>query len=332
MLSTKCLKLDNPLVSVVITTFKRPVHLRRAIISVLNQEYSNFEIVVVDDNDEGSAERRHTEQIISGFSDSRLHYVLHDRNLGANVARNTGARHSKGDYIAFLDDDDEFLSNKLSRQIDVALRFGSSNGVLVFCGFEVIGNTRLNKSRWHNNVGSNLFFPSFPELYSGNFIGSNSFVLIDKISFDRIGGYDEKLVSSQDWDFYLQLSKAGVLFVGIPQVLVRYNAFDASVSITGDNERRIQGFLEIERKHAHDASEVGPNTLKSFYRYLFRRTFSIKIPTGIYFYKKLFVLTSSVRDIFNLFIDLLYALYHLVFYFVCFLRRIVLRRAWCRLV
>jgi glycosyltransferase involved in cell wall biosynthesis len=146
----------------VITTFKRPVHLRRAIISVLNQEYSNFEIVVVDDNDEVSAERRQTEKIISGFSDSRLHYVLHDRNLGANVARNTGARHSKGDYIAFLDDDDEFLSNKLLRQIDVALRFGSSNGVLVFCGFEVVGNTRLNKSRWHNNVGSNLFFSQLP--------------------------------------------------------------------------------------------------------------------------------------------------------------------------
>ena len=94
-------------VSVIIPTFKRPGELGRAINSVLAQTYSNIEVVVVDDNNDGDEFRKETELFMKRFeSNDRVKYIKHTKNQNGSAARNTGIANSDGEFIAFLDDDD----------------------------------------------------------------------------------------------------------------------------------------------------------------------------------------------------------------------------------
>jgi glycosyltransferase involved in cell wall biosynthesis len=104
-------------VSIIIPTFGRPISLKRAINSALFQTYSNIEVIIVDDNNPDSVYRKKTSEIISEIKDSRVVYIKHESNLNGATARNTGIKNSKGKFISFLDDDDEFEPNKLEEQI-----------------------------------------------------------------------------------------------------------------------------------------------------------------------------------------------------------------------
>lgn len=117
------MNMSEVLVSVVIPTYGRPRFLARAIRSVLSQEYSNFEIIIVDDNSPDSVDRSETERIlVEEFSHfPKLTYVKHPDNLNGAAARNTGISVAKGEFIAFLDDDDEFRPAKLARQVGFLL-------------------------------------------------------------------------------------------------------------------------------------------------------------------------------------------------------------------
>ena len=99
----------NPLVSVIITTCNGDYKLVRAVDSVLMQTYNNIEIIVVDDNGNGTASRIETEKMMEKFSNTeRVIYLKHEQNKNGSAARNTGIRTAKGKYVAFLDDDDVF--------------------------------------------------------------------------------------------------------------------------------------------------------------------------------------------------------------------------------
>src|SRR5215831_17207605 len=101
-------------VSVIIPTYNRAGFLRTAIISVLNQTFQDFEIIVVDD-----ASTDNTPEVVTHFGDKRIKYIHNDINKGDAGTRNVGVVNSNCTYIAFLDDDDEWLPNKLQMQIDM---------------------------------------------------------------------------------------------------------------------------------------------------------------------------------------------------------------------
>ncbi len=106
-------------ISVIIPTFKRPDMLQRAIASVLNQTHQNFEILIVDDNDPQSIYRKETEKFMKQYiNEKRIKYIKRAKNGGGCVARNTGIENAKADFIAFLDDDDEFKPNNLEKQLN----------------------------------------------------------------------------------------------------------------------------------------------------------------------------------------------------------------------
>src|SRR3989338_8677774 len=100
-------------VSVIIPTHNRPELLKRAVKSVLNQTYKDLEVIVVDDGLEKRAD-----ETVNSFNDSRLKYIQHPEEKGGSAARNTGIKNSSGEFIAFLDDDDEWLPEKLEIQIN----------------------------------------------------------------------------------------------------------------------------------------------------------------------------------------------------------------------
>ncbi|AUW09220.1 glycosyltransferase family 2 protein [Klebsiella michiganensis] len=109
---------DDPLVSIIITTYKRADNLDRAIVSALQQTYRNIEIIVVDDNGVGSFYQKTTEQSVENYvSLKEIKYIAREYNGGGGEARNTGIELSQGEYITFLDDDDEYLDDKVEKQV-----------------------------------------------------------------------------------------------------------------------------------------------------------------------------------------------------------------------
>ncbi len=103
---------NPPKVSVIIPTYNRPHLVSRAIRSVLEQSYQDFEVIVVDDGLD-----KRSKDVIEGIGDGRVRYIENVKSEGAPASRNRGAKESRGDYLAFLDDDDEWSPHKLELQI-----------------------------------------------------------------------------------------------------------------------------------------------------------------------------------------------------------------------
>lgn len=114
------MKYVEGLVSVVMPTYKRSEKLIRAIDSVLNQTYSHLELLLVNDNDPFDEYTQELKIKLNRYiNDDRLHLIIQDKHINGAVARNIGIRLSKGEYIAFLDDDDWWELNKLEEQIKI---------------------------------------------------------------------------------------------------------------------------------------------------------------------------------------------------------------------
>lgn len=112
--------MDEALVSVIIPTYKRSDYLPRAIDSVLKQTYNNIEIIVVDDNGDGTEYQKATEYRLKEYIESRkITYIKHPVNRNGSAARNTGFKNCKGEFVNYLDDDDIFLADKIERQVAI---------------------------------------------------------------------------------------------------------------------------------------------------------------------------------------------------------------------
>ena len=120
-------ELENPLVSVIVATYKRNAELKKAICSLLSQSYTNIEIVIVDDNAEA-----HWNEVVSGIveqaavdSNMRIVHVKNETNQGSAKTRNTGIQRASGEYICFLDDDDIYLEDKVKNQVEHIIKSGA---------------------------------------------------------------------------------------------------------------------------------------------------------------------------------------------------------------
>lgn len=129
---------EYSLVSVVIPTYSRPVFLQRCVNSVLSQSYPNIEIFVVDDNNPDTEARTETEKTMEVYRDnSRVTYLQHEKNRNGSAARNTGWRAAKGEYITFLDDDDEIAETKIQKQVECLESLDASWG-MCYTGYKLI--------------------------------------------------------------------------------------------------------------------------------------------------------------------------------------------------
>ncbi|MBA9025659.1 glycosyltransferase family 2 protein [Peribacillus huizhouensis] len=108
-------------VSVIIPTYQRINELRMALTSVVNQTYTNIEIIVIDDNEQESEYRDQVQKVINEFSSMKIIFKQNKENLGAARSRNVGIYMASGDYITFLDDDDIYEANKVKRQLNYML-------------------------------------------------------------------------------------------------------------------------------------------------------------------------------------------------------------------
>ncbi len=185
-------------VSIIIPTFNRAAILDRAIQSVLNQTYIDFELIIVDDNSSDN-----TEDIVSNYTDNRIRYLRHDENKGAGAARNTGIKEAKYEYIAFQDSDDEWAPNKLSKQMNLIRESPPEIGV-VYTGFwRVEGDikTYIPSRNVSQKKGDILL-----QLLQDNFVGTPT-VIARKDCFQKVGLFDENLPCLEDWDLWIRIAK-----------------------------------------------------------------------------------------------------------------------------
>lgn len=232
------------LVTTVITTFKRPPELvERAIKSALTQTYKNIEIIVVDDSPVEYMYRNDVKFMVQSYSNYGVKYVEMPVSSGACAARNVGLDHARGEYIAFLDDDDEWLPRKIEKQIEV---FKDNDVALVYCGRKIFyEDTKKNVV----NLGAGYVGKVSKKLWEkGNFIGSTSFPLIRTSVLRKINGFDVKLSAAQDFDVWLRI--ANEYSIGyVREVLVIYHVHKGE-QITKDHSKKIYALKRIMKKNS----------------------------------------------------------------------------------
>ena len=205
-------------VSVIIPTYGKPVFLKKCIESVINQSMTNWELIVVDDNNPQTPERVETEFIMSDLlNKGNIRYIKHDCNKNGAAARNTGFALAKGEYIALLDSDDEYVLSRLKVCSDILDKYGNEvAGVYTGCEYRKGGKVFdiANDAKTGNFLVETLACKF--HLYTG----SNIFVR--KCVVDELNGFDPTFLRHQDYEFMVRLFEKYSL-VGIPEVLVIKN-------------------------------------------------------------------------------------------------------------
>jgi len=234
---------DKHLVSVVIPAFNSAKFISDTIKSVLNQTYTNFEIIVIDD---GSTDN--TVSILNSLSknDKRINYHIMSHSGRPAIPRNFGIEKSKGEFIAFLDADDIWDKNKLAKQIaefekhpdyiflySMSVTFG--NVTLFSPNYEVL--PLLHKAV---KTGNDL-------LIIGNSITCSS-VLVKKESLQKVNGFDEdeRLKAVEDYDLWIKLSKLGT-FGFIPRILTHYRIHSTQSSADWQTKQERLKYLSDKR-------------------------------------------------------------------------------------
>jgi len=221
-------KYFEPLVSVIITTYNRPNNLLRAINSVLLQDYPKIEIIVVDDNGKNSPYQLETEELIKDYkAKNNFKYIIHNKNMNASVARNTGVKSSSGQYIALLDDDDEFLPSKISKQVRLLEEHKNYGGA--YC-----------QTNLHIEKGKII---STQEFKSGNLTEdilllkaqfNTSTLLLRKEIYEELNGFDESFFRHQDWEFMIRFFRKHKLLL-VPEILLIRHREDGCFGPVGIN-------------------------------------------------------------------------------------------------
>jgi len=209
-------------VSVIIPTHNRSRLLVKAVESVQRQTYRDFEIIIVDDASEDD-----TKEIVKGLLNDQVKYIRLDTNHGGSGARNIGINAAKGKYVAFLDDDDFWLPEKLERQVEVMKR--SPQVGVVYTEWLQLENGRTYTYKMKPKYRGNIY----KHLLAGNCVpGGGSTVLARRECFQSVGGFDEQLPSCQDWDMWIRLAREYEFdFVALPLIVWRMHNARISTDI-----------------------------------------------------------------------------------------------------
>jgi glycosyltransferase involved in cell wall biosynthesis len=229
------------LVSVIIPAYNAATFVQGAIDSVLAQTFQNFEIILVDDGSK-DATRKAVEPYLL---DSRLHY-LYQENRGLPGARNSGAKVSRGEYLAFLDADDFFAPNALECMLSA---FQSTDAQWLNVG--VLKLEGQNRTVRHPKTPDGDLLLA---ILNDDFITRSPFY--PRQEFFSVGMYDEEIRNREDWDINIRMIAAGKRFVNVDQPLYYYTRTEGS--ITTGNRRRLYSFTEmLLRKHHKRLADGG---------------------------------------------------------------------------
>lgn len=287
------MKAYNPLISITIPTYGGGNNLKRSLDSVLSQDYTNWECLVVDDNGIGTPNQLKTAKIIKQYEDDiRIHYICHSENRNGSAARNTGIRNSKGEFVCVLDDDDEYTPEFLSCQVAVFKTLSHKYPLTYVSKSNYVNGIKYDELHVSKNDEVNLveLFTEFP-------IGACCYMLRREV-YDAVGGYDESFKRHQDWEFLQKILAQFKLAKGIDRICYKryvtarnnpknsYQAKQYRLHYLNKMKPYIDQLNEQDRKYIYDYHFT---TLSFIYLenrdfVLFLKEFFVQKP-GMIFYK-----------------------------------------------
>jgi len=226
------------LVSVIIPTRDRADVLGRAVRSVLDQTWPDLEVIVVDD---GSSDGTGT--VVTGFADERIRLVRREGHIGAGAARNEGIRRARGDWIAFLDSDDEWVPTKLARQM-ARLKADRTGATVVYCQAEL--DDALTRRRFVVRLLPHEG-DTFDYLLAGWSPPTTSIFMVARAALLASGGFDLTFPCGEDYDLWLRLARGGNRFLVVDRPLVIKHE-GAWPRITSNPVARRRGFELLDRR------------------------------------------------------------------------------------
>lgn len=198
------------MISVVISTYNRPERLKKALKSVLAQTYQDFEIIVVVDGKLSTIA-----DVVKEFADPKITFTSIDHFGNDTKPKNTGILASKGDYIAFLDDDNEFRPDHLQALYN-AIK-DSPKLDLVYGDRWIVDEAQNIKDQ----IG--IYYDYNPSLLLVRNYIDTSDVLVRREALFKVGGFDERYKKYVDWNLWVRMSKYGMVFKRVPLVLTDYH-------------------------------------------------------------------------------------------------------------
>jgi glycosyltransferase involved in cell wall biosynthesis len=203
---------NSPLISVIIPAYNCEKSIKETINSVLQQTFTDFELIVINDGSQDS-----TLDVINSIQDTRMK-VFSFENAGGNISRNRGLNLAVGNYISFLDADDIWTPDKLESQLEALQKNPEAHVAYSWTDYiDEEGNFLVSGRRV--SVNGDVY----EKLLINNFLENGSNPLIRKEALVELDGFDESLKAAQDWDMWLRLA-AKYSFVAVPKVQILYRA------------------------------------------------------------------------------------------------------------
>ena len=233
----------TPAITVIIPTYNRADLLTRAIQSVVEQTFENWELVIADDC---SSDR--TAHIVAAIADRRICYVRRDQNGGNAAARNTGLSAARAPLVSFLDSDDEYLPNFLTEAVR-AMECASPVVGFAWTGIERVfytadGEQSTAEEIWDPPQADSVYLLFLRELR----IGTNHGLTVRRECFDMVGVFDERIRALVDKEFLIRLGSR-FKFQVIPKVLVRHHEHPGARVSDDIFHKALADSIVVEKHH-----------------------------------------------------------------------------------
>lgn len=235
-------------VSGIITTYKREADMVEiAVKSMIDQTYPIKEIIVVDDNQRGSEFCEPLRKMCEKYP--TVKYIKQNGNKGACAARNLGIENATGKYVAFLDDDDEWMPEKTEKQMKVfADHQGEGLGLVFCCGTQY--HTDTGKTTDYYNIKVFKEVVDYATLLRGNIVGTTSAPLILKEVFYKVGMFWEEQPARQDYEMWVRIASAYGIRGVIDQLFV--HTMHESDQISKNKKRSYIGYDNMYKRYKKD--------------------------------------------------------------------------------
>ena len=257
------------MISIILPTYNRSAIINRTIDCVLNQSYTDYELIIINDCSSDD-----TEKVIKSYDDKRIKYVSNLNNIGCANSRYLGYQHSKGDVLVFIDDDDTWRQDKLLKQVRLI-----ENYDMVLSDYSISVNGMLEQK---NMRPFGEYFKQEILKRPGPFFQS---IMIKKNIVDKINNpFDQKSVPSEDWNFFIELSKLDLKIAYLNESLFTWNLNHDNQSLNLINEANALSNI-VEKHFDYLVSNSSKKNISNHYRRIAR------------IYEKMFSTNFDSKDI-----------------------------------
>lgn len=282
---------NEPLVSIITITRNRGILIHRAIESILNQTYANFEYIIVD-----GASTDNTKEIVNTYNDSRIKFIGLLENYPIPRTINIGFENSKGDYITFLDDDDEYLPTKIEKQLHLIQELPEKYG-FVYCWMSYFDNKTMDFLYTHKaELRGNIF----TEIIEKPIISGTPTYFFRRSVFEQIGGWKDGIGIISDWELAARTCQK-YLVDYIPESLVKVyvNHESRRMSELGYYNNFLERLITFHSYFLSEFKDIFDKypLKKIWHLYMISRSYFMlgKWKNGWAFYKELLMYTLTLK-------------------------------------